>query len=54
MPAFGFMLNDEQIASLVNYLRTQFGNSYADALNPGEVRMLRPVVQTAPTELRGR
>jgi mono/diheme cytochrome c family protein len=54
MPAFGSMLNDDQIASLVNYLRTQFGNTYADALSPGEVRMLRPAVQAAPTELRGR
>jgi mono/diheme cytochrome c family protein len=54
MPAFGSMLNDEQIASLVNYLRTQFGNSYAEKLSAGEVKMLRPAMQTAPTELRGR
>ena len=54
MPAFGSMLNDEQIASLVNYLRSQFGNAYADDLSAGEVRMLRPAVQATPTELRGR
>ena len=54
MPAFGAMLTDEQVASLVNYLRTSFGNAYTDPLRPEEVRALRPVVQAAPTELRGR
>jgi mono/diheme cytochrome c family protein len=54
MPAFGSMLTDEQIASLVNYLRTHFGNSFADPLGAGEVKMLRPTTQSAPTELRGR
>ena len=54
MPAFGSMLTDEQIAAVVNYLRTNFGNAYADALRPDEVKALRPVVQAAPTELRGR
>jgi mono/diheme cytochrome c family protein len=54
MPAFGSMLTDEQIASVVNYLRTSFGNAYADALRPEEVKALRPVVQAAPTDLRGR
>jgi mono/diheme cytochrome c family protein len=54
MPAFGSMLSDEQIASLVNYVRTHFGNTYADALTAAEVKTLRPAVQAAPTELRGR
>jgi len=54
MPAFGSLLTDEQIASLVNYLRTQFGNSFADTLSAGEVKALRPATQAAPTELRGR
>jgi mono/diheme cytochrome c family protein len=54
MPAFGSMLTDEQIASLVNYLRTQFGNSFADPLSAMEVKTLRPVSQSAPAELRGR
>jgi len=54
MPAFGSMLSDEQIASLVNYLRTHFGNSFADGLSAAEVKTLRPAAQTAPTELRGR
>lgn len=54
MPAFGTMLSDEQVAAVVNYVRGTFGNAYADALTPAEVRSLRPAVQTAPTELRGR
>lgn len=54
MPAFGSLLNDEQVASLVNYLRTHFGNAYADTLTAAEVKTLRPALQTAPTELRGR
>lgn len=54
MPAFGTMLSDEQVAAVVNYLRTNFGNTFADTLTVPEVRALRPSVQTAPTELRGR
>jgi mono/diheme cytochrome c family protein len=54
MPAFGSMLSDEQIASLVNYLRSHFGNAYADSISAAEVKTLRPALQAAPTELRGR
>jgi mono/diheme cytochrome c family protein len=54
MPAFGSMLSDEQIASLVNYVRTHFGNSFADPLSAAEVKTLRPATQATPTELRGR
>lgn len=54
MPAFGTMLNDEQVSALVNYLRGSFANSYGDSLTAAEVRMLRPMAQAQPTELRGR
>jgi mono/diheme cytochrome c family protein len=54
MPAFGTMFTDEQVAAVVNYLRGSFGNSYGDAITAADVRPLRPIVQTAPTELRGR
>jgi mono/diheme cytochrome c family protein len=54
MPAFGSLLTDEQIASVVNYLRSGFGNAYADKLSANEVRTLRPIVQAGPTDLRGR
>lgn len=54
MPAFGTMLNDEQIAATVNYVRNTFSNTYPDAIAEREVRNLRPASQMAPTELRGR
>lgn len=54
MPAFGTMLNDDQVVAVVNYLRGSFGNTYADAVTVAEVRSLRPARQGAPTELRGR
>lgn len=54
MPPFGTMMSDEQVAAVVNYIRGNFGNHYSDALTPAEVKPVRPVVQQAPTELRGR
>jgi mono/diheme cytochrome c family protein len=54
MPAFGSMMSDEQVAAVVNYVRTSFGNRYTDAVVQAEVAGLRPVVQRTPTELRGR
>lgn len=42
MPAFGSMMNDGQVAAVVNYLRTHFGNNYRDAVTPGDVKGVRP------------
>ena len=42
MPAFGEMLTDEQIAAVVNYVRSNFGNNYQDKLTPEMVHILRP------------
>ncbi len=41
MPSFGGMMSDEQIAAIVNYVRTQFGNSYADAVKVEDVANAR-------------
>jgi mono/diheme cytochrome c family protein len=41
MPAFGDMMSDGQVAAVVNYLRTHFGNSYADTVTAGEVAEAR-------------
>jgi mono/diheme cytochrome c family protein len=41
MPHFGEMMTDAQIAAVVNYLRTHFGNSYQDAVTANEVREAR-------------
>ncbi|HEY2050646.1 MAG TPA: cytochrome c [Caulobacteraceae bacterium] len=41
MPSFGSALSDAQIAAVVNYLRTHFGNSYKDPITPEQVKALR-------------
>jgi mono/diheme cytochrome c family protein len=42
MPEFGTAFSDEQVANVVNYVRTHFGNTYTDAVTPAEVKPLRP------------
>ena len=42
MPAFGGMMNDQQIANVINYVRTHFGNDYKDKVTPAEVKAARP------------
>lgn len=41
MPAFGAMMSDEQVAAVVNYLRTHFGNRYEDAVKADDVKTVR-------------
>lgn len=41
MPPFGAMMSDDQIAAVVNYLRTHFGNNYHDAVTVEDVRVAR-------------
>ncbi len=41
MPAFGGALSDQQIADVVNYVRSHFGNSYKDKVKPGDVKTNR-------------
>jgi mono/diheme cytochrome c family protein len=41
MPPFGAMMSDDQIAAVVNYVRTHFGNRYDDAVTPEDVRSAR-------------
>jgi mono/diheme cytochrome c family protein len=42
MPAFGPQLSDAQVAAVVNYIRTNFGNHYTDPVTPEMVKALRP------------
>jgi mono/diheme cytochrome c family protein len=42
MPQFGVMMSDEQVAAVVNYLRTHFGNDYKDAVSAEDVKVVRP------------
>lgn len=41
MPPMADMMTDEQVADVVNYVRSHFGNSYADTVTPAEVAALR-------------
>ena len=41
MPPFGDRLSDEQIAAVVNYVRTHFGNDYRDQVTAREVQDAR-------------
>jgi mono/diheme cytochrome c family protein len=42
MPPFGKLLDDEQVAAVVNYVRSHFGNSYPDSVSAADVRSARP------------
>jgi len=41
MPAVGQMMTDQQVADVVNYVRTHLGNKYRDAVKPEDVKALR-------------
>jgi mono/diheme cytochrome c family protein len=41
MPSFAALLSDQQIADVVNYTRSHFGNRYSDAVTLDEVKALR-------------
>jgi mono/diheme cytochrome c family protein len=41
MPSLASYLSDAQVAAVVNYVRTHFGNQYADAVTPQMVRAAR-------------
>src|SRR5580698_6812283 len=39
MPPIGAMMSDEQVAAVVNYLRTHFDNDYKDAVTAEDVKV---------------
>jgi mono/diheme cytochrome c family protein len=41
MPPFGDYLNDAQVAAVVNYVRSHFGNSYQDGVSADDVKAVR-------------
>lgn len=41
MPPFGRMMSDDQVAAVVNYVRTHFGNNYSDAVTAQDVKQER-------------
>ena len=42
MPAVGRKMTDEQVAAVVNYVRTHFGNGYDDPVGAADVKAARP------------
>lgn len=41
MPDFGASFSDEQVANVVNYVRTHFGNRYRDKITAADIHALR-------------
>jgi mono/diheme cytochrome c family protein len=41
MPAFGRMLTDDQVAAVVAFIRSHFGNAYADPTSAADVAAAR-------------
>lgn len=41
MPGFGNYFNDNQVAAIVNYIRTHFGNEFEPAFSAAEVAEMR-------------
>ena len=41
MPPFGKTMTDDQIAAVVNYVRTHFGNKYEDMVSASDVKAAR-------------
>jgi mono/diheme cytochrome c family protein len=48
MPPVGDMMSDAQVADVVNYVRTHFGNSYSEAVSAADVSAARRRAQSAP------
>ena len=42
MPGFGWALSDDQVAAVVNYVRSHFGNAYTDEVTAADVKAARP------------
>jgi mono/diheme cytochrome c family protein len=41
MPSFGSMMSNDQVAAVVNYLRTHFDNDYRDDVTADDVKAIR-------------
>ena len=41
MPPFGTYLDDQQVAEVVNYIRSTWGNAYQDKVSPEDVAAVR-------------
>ena len=41
MPPLGSLMSVRQIADVINYVRTHFGNAYSEPISPGEIAAAR-------------
>lgn len=41
MPGFGGLLDDQQVANIVNYVRLNFRNSFSDSISEQDVKSIR-------------
>jgi len=48
MPPLGRAMSDGQVADVINYVRSHFGNVFADAISPAEVAAARAAAATKP------
>ena len=48
MPPLGRMMSDEQVADVVNYVRTHFGNNYIAAVSAAQASAARVRAETVP------
>ena len=48
MPALGRMMSDRQVADVINYVRSHFGNAYGEDISPAEVEAARRRAGSAP------
>ena len=48
MPPVGQMMSDQQVADVINYVRTHFGNAYDDAVSSADIEAARRQRGTVP------
>ena len=48
MPPVGQMMSDQQIADVINYVRSHFGNTYDDEVSPADVGAARRQTGSVP------
>lgn len=52
MPWFADKLSDAQVASVVNYVRSHFGNGFADAVSAADVAPQRPQAEATREDIQ--
>lgn len=48
MPPLGSMLSDQQIADVINYVRTHLGNNYGEGVSAADIQGARPRSANSP------